>query len=76
MAEATQPRSVGLPKLPPWDLMGSASQLYEQQELTNVILKTYQTFLSDLISEFDEKNTRKKAERVETAASVQAILKF
>ena len=69
MAEATQPRSVGLPKLPPWDLMGSASQLYEQQELTNVILKTYQTFLSDLISEFDEKNTRKKAERVETAAS-------
>ena len=69
MSEATQPKSVGLPKLPPWDLMGSASQLFEQQELTNVILGTYQTFLSDLISEFDEKNTRRKAERVEVAAS-------
>ena len=69
MSEATQPKSVGLPKLPPWDLTGTASQLYEQQEFTNVILGTYQTFLSDLISEFNEKNTRKKAERVETAAS-------
>merc|ERR1711884_200441 len=61
--------SVGLPKLPPWDLTGTASQLYEQQALTKVILGTYQTFLSDLIGEFNEKNTRKKAERVETAAS-------
>ena len=69
MSEATQPKSVGLPKLPPWDLTGTASQLYEQQEFTNVILGTYQTFLSDLIGEFNEKNTRKKAERVETAAS-------
>ena len=69
MSEATQPKSVGLPKLPPWDLMGTASQLYEQQEYTNVILKTYETFLSDLINEFNEKNTKKKAERVEMAAS-------
>ena len=59
---------VGLPKLPPWDLMGTASQLYDQQEYTNVILKTYETFLSDLINEFNEKNTKKKAERVEMAA--------
>ena len=69
MSEATQPKSVGLPKLPPWDLTGTASQLYEQQAFTKVILGTYQTFLSDLIGEFNEKNTRKKAERVETAAS-------
>ena len=68
MSEATQPKSVGLPKLPPWDLMGTASQLYDQQEYTNVILKTYETFLSDLINEFNEKNTKKKAERVEMAA--------
>ena len=74
MSEATQPKSVGLPKLPPWDLTGTASQLYEQQEFTNVILGTYQTFLSDLIGEFNEKNTRKKAERVETAASEDCIL--
>ena len=57
MSEATQPKSVGLPKLPPWDLMGTASQLYEQQEYTNVILKTYETFLSDLINEFNENKT-------------------
>ena len=69
MSEGTQPKSVGLPKLPPWDLMGTASQLFEQQEYTNGILKTYETFLSDLINEFNEKNTKKKAERVETAAS-------
>ena len=69
MSEATQPKSVGLPKLPAWDLTGTASQLYEQQAFTKVILGTYQTFLSDLIGEFNEKNTRKKAERVETAAS-------
>ena len=69
MSEGTQPQSVGLPKLPPWDLMGTASQLFKQQEYTNVILKTYETFLSDLINEFNEKNTKKKAERVEMAAS-------
>ena len=49
MSEATQPKSVGLPRLPSWDLTGTASQLYEQQASTKVILGTYQTFLSDLI---------------------------
>ena len=57
MAEGTQPKSAGLPRLPPWDLMATAAQLFEQQEHTHVMLKTYQTFLSDLISEFNEKNT-------------------
>ena len=69
MSEATQPKSVGLPRLPSWDLTGTASQLYEQQASTKVILGTYQTFLSDLIGEFNEKNTRRKAERVEVAAN-------
>ena len=69
MSEGTQPKSVGLPRLPPWDLMGTAEQLFEQQEHTNVMLKMYETFLSDLINEFNEKNTKKKAQKVETAAT-------
>ena len=69
MSEGTQPKSTGLPKLPAWDLMATAAQLYEQQEHTHVILKTYETFLSDLIGEFNDKNTKKKAQKVETAAT-------
>ena len=60
MSEGTQPKSTGLPKLPAWDLMATAAQLYEQQEHTYVILKTY---------EFNDKNTKKKAQKVETAAT-------
>ena len=69
MAEGTQPKFAGLQRLPPWDLMATAAQLFEQQEHTHVMLKTYQTFLSDLISKFNEKNTKKKAQKVETAAT-------
>lgn len=49
--------------------MATAAQLFEQQEHTHVMLKTYETFLSDLISEFNEKNTKRKAQKVETAAT-------
>ena len=69
MSEGTQPKSAGLPRLLPWDLMATAAQLFEQQEHTHVMLKTYETFLSDLISEFNEKNTKRKAQKVETAAT-------
>ena len=63
MSEGTQPKSSGLPRLPPWDLMATAAQLFEQQEHTHVMLKTYETFLSDLISDFNEMNTKKKAQK-------------
>ena len=55
--------------LPAWDHMATAAQLFEQQEHTHVMLKTYETFLSDLIGEFNDKNTKKKAQKVETAAT-------
>ena len=54
MSEGTQPKSSGLPRLPPWDLTATASQLFEQQEFMHIMLKTYETFLSDLIVEFNE----------------------
>ena len=63
------PRSAGLQKLPPWDLASSHSQLYEQLEQTKVMLVTYESYLSDLLTEYAKKPSKRKGQAIEAAAS-------
>ena len=63
------PRSAGLQKLPPWDLGSSHSQLYEQLEQTKVMLVTYESYLSDLLTEYAKKPSKRKGQAIEAAAS-------
>ena len=62
------PRSPGLQKLPPWDLGASHSQLYEQLDQTKVMLITYEMYLSDLLTEYAKKPSKKKGQAIEVAA--------
>ena len=62
------PRSAGLQKLPPWDLASSHSQLYEQLEQTKVMLVTYESYLSDLLTEYAKKPSKRKGQAIEAAA--------
>ena len=68
MAASMVPRSSNLPNLPAWDLSASHSELYEQQGQTKVMLETYEMCLSDLMTEYGKKPTKRKAQAVETAA--------
>ena len=63
-----QPRFPGSPNLPPWDLASSHSQLYEMQEMTRVILETYEVCLSQLLVEYGDNPSKRKAQEVEMAS--------
>ena len=62
------PKSVGLQRLPHWDLAASHSQLQEQFEQTRVMFMTYESYLSDLLAEYAQKKSKRKAQTVEAAA--------
>ena len=68
MSAGMEPRSQSLPKLPGWDLSASHAELYEQLGQTKVMLETYEMYLSDLMTEYGKKPSRRKARAVETAA--------
>ena len=68
MAASMVPRSQNLPKLPEWDLSGTHTELFDQLGQTKVMLDTYEMCLSDLMTEYGKKPSRRKAQAVETAA--------
>ena len=69
MAAGMVPRSLSLPKLPSWDLSASHSELFDQLGQTKAMLETYEMYLSDLMTEYGKKPSKRKAQAVETAAS-------
>ena len=68
MSAGMEPRFPGSPKLPPWDLTSSHSQLYEMQEMTRIILETYEVCLSQLLVEYGDNPSARKAQEVELAS--------
>ena len=63
------PKSPGLQRLPAWDLGASHAQLYEQLDQTKVMLVTYEMYLSDLLTEYAKKPSKRKGQAVEMASS-------
>ena len=61
-------KSAGLQSLPPWDLGASHAQLHEQLEQTKVMLVTYELYLSDLLTEYAKKPSKRKGQSIEVAA--------
>lgn len=63
-----EPRFQGSPKLPPWDLTSSHAELYDMQENTRIILETYEVCLSQLLVEYGDNPSPRKAKDIELAS--------
>ena len=68
MSAGMEPRFPGSPRLPPWDLTSTHSQLYEMQEMTRIILETYEVCLSQLLVEYGDNPSARKAQEIELAS--------